>query len=99
MNWNITVTDNDIHIEDSYKAFKSEFDEILNEIHYEYPENAVLNNRSKFSLKMVWAVHNFCYDINFMRKYTKDVDLDYPQPWYMTCAYCVCGLFAWFCIA
>jgi len=99
MKYQVEISDNDVCIIDSYKAFKEEFDEILNEIQAEYPDNAVLMNRTRFSLKMEWAVHNFCYDINFMQKYTKDVDLDYPQPWYMTCAYCICGLFAWLCIA
>ena len=38
----------------------------------------VFENRSRFSLKMEWAVHNFLYKIHYKREQTKDVDLDDP---------------------
>lgn len=89
-----------VHIADSYKVSKRDFAFTLEQrerrarqqgITSEIP---VFDNRSKFSLKMEWAVHNFLYALHIRREQTKDVDLDYPcdKPEWL---YCTLGIFAW----
>lgn len=63
-----------IHITDSAFISKRDFDKELDK----YNDSEVAKHRTRFSLKMEWAVHNFCYTIGYKRKQTKDVDLDWP---------------------
>lgn len=63
-----------LHIAYSHNIPKRFFDWVLNH----HSGNEVLNHRSRFSLKMEWAVHNFLYNIGYNRKQTESVDLDYP---------------------
>lgn len=91
----IVVFDNNVHIEDSYKVGKLDMPEVLNIIRLEHPDNDVLKNRSNFTMVLEWCVHNFCHSIGFKRESTADVDLDYPQKWYITAAYVVVGVLVW----
>ena len=43
--------------------------------------------RSNFSMINEWRVHNLLYDLHYKRERTADVDLDYPQKWYIKLAY------------
>lgn len=89
-----------IHITDSYKISKREFHNVLINREYEAhwhnieSEIQVFEHRSRFSLKMEWAVHNFLYAIGYKRAQTKDADLDYPcdKPEWI---YCVLGCLVW----
>ena len=68
------INEHNIHIVNSYAIRKRDFDCVLDN----YTDNEVAKHRTRFSLKMEWAVHNFCYAIGFKREQTRDVDLDYP---------------------
>lgn len=90
-----------IHIENSYAVSKKDFNKVLADREWEaYEHNieseiGVFQNRSQFSLKCEWACHNFLYALNIARERTKDVDLDYPQKWYLRIAYTVGGVLVW----
>ena len=92
------VTDNNIHIEDSYKVSKLDFDFVLNDIEKQYPNNLVLKNRSRKSLKNEWAAHNFLYLYHIEQNRTADVDLNYPQSWFEKIFYEILGFFSMLCI-
>ena len=79
-----------INILNSYEIQKSQFIPILEEIKSKYPEHVVWN-RSMKSLVREWAVHNFLYSIGLKKEKTKDVSLDYPQPWYVKIGYFIFG--------
>lgn len=89
------VSQHNVHIEDSCKIRGRNFGRALDEIESQthYGETDVFE-RSRFSLKMEWAVHNFLYKIGYKRSQTKDVDLDNPtdRPEWL---YCVLGLLVW----
>lgn len=90
------VTENNIHITDSYKIGKHEFDSVLWSIRELYPECRVFNLRSMRSMKKEWATHNALYSIGICRSRTKDVDLNAPICWVIKATYCVVGSFVWF---
>jgi len=84
----ITVTANDINILNSYQIRKrSDMEVVLEFIKEEYPTNAVIVNRSFNSMCNEWIAHNNLYKLHIARSRTKDVDLNYPQPWYLNLAY------------
>lgn len=86
-----TVSDNNIHIEDSHKISKYEFRHILNEIRTANPDNEIIKNRCNLSLMNEWAVHNLLYYFNIEKSRTVSVDLDYPQKWYNLVVYNIFG--------
>lgn len=47
----------------------------------------VIYIRTNFSMINEWRVHNLLYDLYYKRERTKDIDLDYPQKWYLKLAY------------
>ena len=49
--------------------------------------NRIVYIRSNFSMINEWRVHNLLYDLHYKRERTADVDLDYPQKWYIKLAY------------
>lgn len=86
----INVYDDDICIGDSWQVSKWDFQNILEYIAVEFPENPVIVNRSLFSLKMEWTVHNFLYALGIQRERTGSVDFNYPNRWEW--AYIIFGL-------
>lgn len=92
---NYKVTEDKIHIEDSYLVVKREFKPILSEVKNEHPECQVTKNRTMFTLCMEWATHNMLYNLGLFTSHTKSVDLNYPQNKLCTFAYIVCGLASW----
>lgn len=72
-----TITDTNLHIEDSYTVSKRMMDLHLDVIRQWHPDSNVWK-RSMFSLQMEWCVHNALYGLGLWRSHTKDVDLDYP---------------------
>lgn len=85
------VTDNNIHINNSCSYSKKQFGTVYNVLRGLYPDNAVLNNRSNYSLSCEWATHNLLYDLHIFRSRTADVDLNYPQKWYEKIGYFLVG--------
>ena len=90
------VLENRIKIYDSYKVTNLDLmlDE-LNKLKELYPDHPTWN-RSMHSLKLEWAAHNLLYALGYKKDKTKDVDLDYPQKWYMKIAYGILGNIAFF---
>ena len=89
-----TVTENNIHIEDSYAVPKKNFGRVLTRIHVAHPECNVFQ-RKTLSLEHEWATHNFCYMCGLWKDRTKDVDLNVPMKWYVEWAYCIIGALVW----
>lgn len=91
-----TVTPNNIHIEDSSLMPKGVFDAELRRLRvYHTDDCLVLQHRGDCSLKLEWATHKACYCMHIARSRTKDVDLDWPQPWWLQLAYAVVGALVW----
>ena len=88
------ITDNNIHIAHSYEYSKNSFDDVFSFLRKTYPTNAVLINRSNYSLSCEWAVHNLLYSLHMFRSHTADVDLSYPQKWYEKIGYFIIGSIA-----
>ena len=97
---NITVTTNNIHIEDSYtvtnpvdmKNVLNDTVEFLNTNHITM--DTPFNHRSICSMLNEWKTHNNLYKLNIKPERVKSVDLNYPQAWYMPILYFFCGLIA-----
>ena len=87
-------TDNNIHIEDSYQVSKKAFGSILDEIKEQGYGKNVFANRKIVSMKLEWACHNFCYKLGIFKSHAKDVDINWPQKWYVNWAYNVLGCIA-----
>lgn len=88
------VTSHNIRISDSYEVSKHGFDAILDDLKHRHPDCEVWH-RSRWSLKAEWAVHNALYSLGIAREHTKDVDLNYPLPWYAILFYWLAGSFLW----
>lgn len=82
---------NNIHVVDSYKVPKKKIKPFLTELRKRH-EHVVLENRSDCSLKSEWVTHTFLYNLKIRRSSTKDVDLNYPQKWYVKIGYIVVGI-------
>jgi len=78
---------------DSYTVSKHDFQNTLNQIKALHKTKPIFQ-RSDFSLKMEWTVHNFLYQIGYKRERTKDCDLDLPcdKPEWI---YKVIGIMVW----
>lgn len=79
----IDVSDYNIHIYDSYKV--KDRDDMYSCIRFLRGccDSYVLDNRGDRSLVNEWVGHNNLYSLGLFEDHTHDVDLDYPQPWYM----------------
>ena len=87
------VTDRDIHIENSYEVSKKDFKNVLKYIKNTYNCEAFYY-RTIYDMECEWAVHNFCYNIGFMKDKTAHLDLDYPLAWPIRLLYIVTGSIA-----
>lgn len=90
-----TISNNNIHIYNSYTYPKRDFKEIINSIKTENPDYDVVKYRCTCGMCLEWATHNFLYKIGYQRERTADADLDYPQKWYYKIAYPIIGSIAW----
>ena len=88
------VSDNNIYINNSYSYSKKSFSTVYSVLRSLYPDNAVLVNRSDYSLSCEWATHNLLYDLHIFRARTANVDLNYPQKWYEKIGYFLVGSIA-----
>lgn len=82
-----------LHIEDSYQASKKDFRPFLETTRTNHPWSEIWN-RSIGSMCREWAANNLLYAPHIFRSHTKDVDLNYPQKWYVSLAYNVFGAIA-----
>ena len=90
--FNITISENNIHIEDSYKVrSRRRIKEILYDLRTYLDWKDIINTpadfRSDRSFMREWITHNNLYVLHFERERTKSVDLNYPQKWYVKIAY------------
>lgn len=88
-------TDNDINIIDSYQVSKYAFRSILEEIKDRGFGKNVFANRRVESMILEWSLHNLLFCIGIAKKRTKDVDINWPQRWYVNALYNVLGCIAW----
>ena len=88
------VSTGKIKLLSSHKYPKARFRPELERIQNLYPDHAVWHRPMK-ALCREWACHNAAYSLGIRRGKTKDVDLDYPQKWYVRAAYWVIGSIVW----
>ena len=89
-----TITPNNIHLIDSYKISKKNFQKELNQIRGLHP-NCEVWKRKDCSLKLEWSTHNFLYMLHIYRSHTKDCDLNADQSFFIRAIYAICGAVAW----
>lgn len=89
-----SITKENVHIRNSCDVPKGRFDRELWHLRILYPSCQVFR-RSQWSLRMEWATHNALYRLGIQRSRTKDVDLNYPQKWWVRAAYSVAGPIVW----
>ena len=82
------LSDSNIRIYDSYR-FKSSKDmkAILSELG-EHGSQAI-NTMPNGAMLREWRAHNFIYVLHLFRSYTKDVDLNIGNPWYIKALYAI----------
>lgn len=89
-----TVSENNIHLEESFKVPKGDFERELAAIREQHPQSLVWN-RTLGSLKMEWAVHNALHALGVLRSRTSSTDLNWPQSWLLRIAYAIVGKIVW----
>lgn len=92
--YNYTIYDNNINIIDSQFVRKRYFKSTLEWINEKHPKSEVWK-RSIKSLKREWLCHNFLWSYGIARERVKDIDLNYPQKWYISALYWVGGFIVW----
>ena len=97
-NFKVTITSNNINIKNSYKVTSRERMKVILNIIKEYVEDydegieTPFNHRSIKSMVRKWIAHNNLYKLGYKKQQNKDVDLDYPQKWYIPAIYWVLSL-------
>ncbi len=97
----VTVSENNINIKNSYCVSKKYFHNYYTNVKILYPFCKVPIKREYASLDFEWATHNAIYYIAKRFKLTKiinrvkDVDLNYPQKWYINWTYNIIGVIVW----
>lgn len=89
-----SVSPNSIHLESSFRVPKEDFERELKAIREQYPDSQVWN-RSIESLKREWATHNAFHAMGIFRSRTGNMDLNWPQPWYVRAGYAILGRVLW----
>lgn len=79
-----------IKLYNSYEISKKLFTAELLDIKENNPDCA-LWNRSIASMRREWATHNLAYLLKIKRNKTKDCDLNFTQPWYLSFLYFIFG--------
>lgn len=94
----VTITSNNINIKNSYKVTSRERMKVILNIIKEYVEDydegieTPFDHRSIKSMVREWVAHNNLYTLGYKKEQTKDIDLDYPQKWYISVIYWVLSL-------
>lgn len=88
------MTQDNLRIYDSCDVKKRNMSTFLRDLREKRGTETTVFERSLFSLKMEWCVHNFLFAIGYKRDQTKDVDLNNPcdRPEWL---YIVCGILVW----
>lgn len=90
MEFSYSISNNNIHINDSYKIkSKESMLNVLNDIYNKYYSDVF--KRSMDSLLNEWGAHNLFYNLHLFRSHTKDVDLNYPQKKWLSICYNIVG--------
>jgi len=90
---NITVSSNNIHIEESHNVeMPLIMDEIISLLRIELEKAHItmdtpLNHRSNRSMVNEWIAHNNAYILGYKPERTGNVDLNHPQKWYVKVIY------------
>lgn len=96
--YNITISPSNIHIIDSYKAkTRKSMKKILNILREYLDDSSItmktpLDYRSNNSMIREWITHNNLYKLGLYRDRVKNVDLNYPQKWYVKILYAIGSL-------
>lgn len=94
----VTITSNNINIKNSYKVTSRERMKVILNIIKEYVEDydegieTPFDHRSIKSMVREWVAHNNLYTLGYKKEQTKDIDLNYPQKWYIPAVYWVLSL-------
>ena len=88
-----TISKSNLHIIDSYAVSKKRFEPFLNSVEAIHPDSDVWI-RTKKSMCREWALHNLLYALHIARSHTADVDINYPQNWFVSIIYTVFGAIA-----
>lgn len=94
----ITITRDNINIKDSYQVRNPfEMRAILKKIKEFLKENNItmdtpFNHRSMCSMVREWVAHNNAYVLGYKKERTGNVDLNYPQKWYVKVLYFMLSL-------
>ena len=59
----VKVSKNNINVNDSFLYTKKEIKSTVDEFYKSFLNCAVIQNRSKYSLRAEWYVHNFLYAV------------------------------------
>lgn len=90
----ITVTENNINIENSYRIDKrKDIEAVISYVYYTYSNN-VTKNRSGQSCIDEWIAHNNLYKLHIEQDRTRSVDLQYPVKWYEPIVYKLLSIIA-----
>lgn len=60
----------------------------------EISSHPVLLNRTDEDMIREWCAHKLLYKLGLFRKHTRDVDLEFPQKWYIRTLYYIFGSIA-----
>lgn len=92
----VTLSERNIHIQDSYTVRKrSKISSILSDIQdyaHECELDTPMDKRSMKSMVREWVAHNNLHTLGIYRKRTGSVDLDYPQKWYLSVGYFILSI-------
>ena len=89
----VTITSNNINIKDSYKVTSRTRMKVILTIVKEYVEDygegieTPFDHRSIKSMVREWVTHNNLYKLGYKKQQTKNIDLNYPQKWYVPVVY------------
>ena len=96
--YNITITNNNIHITDSHKVKARESMKNILNILREYLNDSNITMKTPFdyrsnnSLIREWITYNNLYRLGLHQDRVKDIDLNYPQKWYVKILYTIGSL-------
>ena len=95
MNFNYTVSPNNIHLESSFQVRKEDFVRELKEMRERFPDSLVWKHRTIQSLKREWAAHNAFHALGVFKSRTSHTDLNWPQKWIFRIGYAIIGRIVW----
>ncbi len=79
-----------VQVVDSYQVHKKDFDKVIDELLC-----IDILKRSRKSLRLEWAAHNFLYNLGIKKDKTGNVDFDFVQSGWERFLYGILGRIAW----